>query len=349
MNEIWRTLLWPFSLLYGLVVRLRLWLYRRGTLRTNRLKGVVVSVGNLTAGGTGKTPMVIWLASQLVAAGEAVAVLTRGYRSVELPAGVSGNNSTRLVSDEVLVLESHLGDRVPVGVGKDRYHSGVELERRGVKWFVLDDGFQHLALARDADIVLIDDLDPFGGGLLLPAGRLREPISGLQRADAIVITRSASDPELETELRHYTAAPIFYAKTELLGITRVSPGEPRPATEGERGAKFLAFCGTGNPQAFFEDLERWELAVAGTIRFPDHYAFTQRRVNEIEDFAAERGAKALICTEKDLLNIGGLKFRRFPVFAARIVMRPTDPAGLWKALVETIERREKIGMRDSAG
>jgi tetraacyldisaccharide 4'-kinase len=268
-------------------------------------------------------------------------VLTRGYRSIEMDDGKAGNDSSRPVSDEVLVLESHLGDRVPIGVGKDRFHSGQELARKGVKWFVLDDGFQHLQLGRDADLVLIDDLDPFGSGMLLPAGRLREPISGLRRADAIVITRSSSDPELEQELRHYSSAPIFYATTQLTGITRVFPGEPRPATDSERHLKFLAFCGTGNPPAFFADLESWKLAVAGTISFPDHYRYNQRRINEIEDFAAERKAKALLCTEKDLLMLGGLKFSRFPVFVCRIAMRPTDSAGLWRALVDTIERREK--------
>ncbi|HVB99656.1 MAG TPA: tetraacyldisaccharide 4'-kinase [Candidatus Dormibacteraeota bacterium] len=341
MSEFWRTVLWPFSLVYGLAARARTWLYRHGKLRSRRLDGIVVSVGNLTAGGTGKTPMVIWLAGQLVAAGEAVAVLTRGYRSMEMADGKAKGKSPRQVSDEVLVIESHLGDRVPIGVGKDRYQSGLELERKGVKWFVLDDGFQHFSLARDADLVLIDDTDPFGGGLLLPAGRLREPISGLRRADAIVITRAASDPELERELRHYSSAPIFYAQTELLRITRIFPGAPRPATDAERSAKFLAFCGTGNPGAFFADLKRWGLTVAGSIRFPDHYRYTQRRINEMEDFAADRNAKAMLCTEKDLLNFGGLKFSRFPVFTCRIAMRPADPAGLWRALVETIERRGK--------
>lgn len=341
MNRIARALLWPFSLLYGLAVRLRLLLYSRGILRTRLLEAVVVSVGNLTAGGTGKTPMVIWLATQLVEDGKSVAVLTRGYRSVELPAAASGSGSTRRVSDEVFVIESHLGDRVPIGVGKDRYQSGMELERKGVEWFVLDDGFQHLDLGRDADLVLIDHLDPFGGGLLLPAGRLREPVSGLRRADAIVITRTESDPQLEVKLRQYSSAPVFYATTEFLGLTHVLPGESRPATEDERGAKFLAFCATGNPNAFFADLARWNLVVAGSMPFPDHYRFTQQRIDEIEDFAAERSAEALLCTEKDLLNFGGLKFTRFPVFACRIAMRPTDPAGLRRALAEAIRRHGK--------
>ncbi|MDE3136203.1 MAG: tetraacyldisaccharide 4'-kinase [Acidobacteriota bacterium] len=339
MRELWKSLLWPFSLLFRLGVWIRLLLYRWGIFKQQRLDGIVVSVGNLTAGGTGKTPMVIWLASQLASAGQKVAVLTRGYRSVELPADLDPEKKARQVSDEVVVMESHLGDRVPIGIGKDRYRAGRELEQKGVKWFVLDDGFQHLHLARDADVVLVDGIDPFGGGLLLPAGKLREPISSLRRADVVVITRTDSDPLLEKELRRRTAAPIFYAQTELLNLMRVFPGAPRQANDRERGANFYAFCATGNPAAFFGDLNRWGLAVAGTAQFPDHYRFTQRRINELEQFAEEMGAKAMICTEKDLLNLGGLKFSKFPVFSCRIAMRPADPAGLWKTLVEIIERR----------
>lgn len=340
LSEIWKSMLWPFSLVFGLVVRIRVLLYRRGILKQQRLDAVVVSVGNITVGGTGKTPMVIWLANHLAAAGQPVAVLTRGYRSVELPADPDPEQmKARQVSDEVIVMESHLGDRVPIGMGKDRYRAGRELEQEGVKWFVLDDGFQHLQLARDVDLVLVDGIDPFGGGLLLPAGKLREPISSLRRADVVVITRTAHDDALEKELRRRTPAPIFFAQTELLSLMRVSPGAPRPANDRERGLKFYAFCATGNPPAFFADLERWGLPVAGTAQFPDHYRFTQRRINELEEFAKDMGAKAMICTEKDLLNLGGLKFNRFPAFTCRIAMRPTDPGGLWGALVEVIERR----------
>jgi tetraacyldisaccharide 4'-kinase len=340
MSELGRSLLWPFSLLYRLAVSMRLRLYRLGILRQKRLGGYVVSVGNLTTGGTGKTPMVIWLAGQLAAAGETVGILTRGYRGVVAPGdGKPGTGNPRRVSDEVVVLESHLGDRVAIGVGADRYRSGRELEGQGVKWFVLDDGFQHLQLARDADLVMVDASDPFGGDMLLPAGRLREPLSALERADAIVITRAKATPELEARLRHYTPAPIFYAQTELLAVIRIAPGEPRPATPSERAGRFLAFCATGNPQAFFDDLGRWGLQVAGTVRFPDHYRYTQRRVNELGDFAKEMGADAMVCTEKDMLNLGGLQFSRFPVFACRIALRPADAGALWQAMLETIERR----------
>ena len=210
-----RTILSPLASAYSGVVRLRAQAYRNGLFRTNRLKGTVISVGNLTVGGTGKTPMVMWLAERLVRDGKRPAILTRGYRG--------GNQSdTRGVpeSDEVALFRERLGARVQLGVGKDRYASGKTLERHGAEWFILDDGFQHLSLQRDANIVLIDGTDPFGEGRLLPAGRLREPKSALGRADVVVITRVEHAPAVETVVRRFTQAPIFYARTKLEAILR---------------------------------------------------------------------------------------------------------------------------------
>src|SRR3989454_7680385 len=181
-------LLWPASLVFEVIVRLRGWCYRRGVFKQRRLRGVVISVGNLTVGGTGKTPMVLWIAERLIAEGKPVGILTRGYRGGR-PAGGGG----KLGGDEGALLRERLRRKARFGIGADRYRKGLMLERHGVEWFVLDDGFQHLRLARDADIVLIDATDPFGGGFLLPAGRLREPKSSLSRADIVVVTRSEQD------------------------------------------------------------------------------------------------------------------------------------------------------------
>jgi len=337
-----RWLLLPLAWVYGAAVRVRAWLYRAGWRRQRRLPGMVLSVGNLTVGGTGKTPMVIWLADQLARAGEPVGVLTRGYRSV-LIAPADGSGTPRPVSDETLVLESHLGDRVRIGIGADRYRTGCALAAEGVRWFVLDDGFQHLALARDADLVLVDASDPFGGGVLLPAGRLREPPTALARADLIVITRSEGAPELEARLRRYSRAPIFYARTRLAGLLRLQPEPAQPATADDERRAFVAFCATGNPAAFFADLERWKFRTVGRVSFPDHFRFGPRQVRELEAFAAARGASALVCTEKDILNLAGLRFEQFPLFVCRIVMEPTEPAALWQAILGAIERRRGAG------
>src|SRR5579859_3965253 len=172
-----RTLLWPLSLLYGAAVRARAWMYQKGWLKQKRLKGTVVSVGNLTVGGTGKTPMVIWLAEKFLAEGKRVAILSRGY-------GGSGGTS-----DEIELMRERLRGRALFGVGKNRYDAGQRLEAEGVDIFLLDDGFQHLQLARDVDLVLVDRLQAQSNEKLLPAGRLREPSSALNRADLVVYTR----------------------------------------------------------------------------------------------------------------------------------------------------------------
>lgn len=205
-----QTLFWPLTLPYGATARLRASLYRRGLLRQRRLEGIVISVGNLTTGGTGKTPMVLWIAERLLADGRFPGILMRGYRGETGPSGVT--------SDELRLLQARLGQRVQFGVGPDRFARGRELAARGVDWFVLDDGFQHFPLARDVDIVLIDATNPFGGGFLLPAGRLREPRSALARADLIVITRSDHAPAVEAVIRRDSDAPIFYAAPHLESV-----------------------------------------------------------------------------------------------------------------------------------
>ena len=200
----WLRLLWPLSLLYSLIVRAKAWCYARGIFRKRKLPGTVISVGNLTVGGTGKTPMVLAIAERLAQEGKHAAILTRGYRGTA-DAGASGVPQ----SDEVALLRERLAGKVQLGVGADRYKSGMVLAKHGIDWFVLDDGFQHLKLSRDADVVLVDATDPFGGGMVLPAGRLREPLSALRRADIVVITRSvqAPSPAIEAIIRRHTSSP----------------------------------------------------------------------------------------------------------------------------------------------
>jgi len=171
------TLLWPLTLSYETVTRIRSAAYNKGVLGKRRLDGVVISVGNLTVGGTGKTPMVLWIAQRLLAEGKKAGILTRGYRGKPAAKEAAGDGSKggQSTSDEVQLLAARLGDGVAFGVGANRFAKGKELSARGVNWFVLDDGFQHRRLARDVDIVLIDATNPFGGGHLLPSGRLREP------------------------------------------------------------------------------------------------------------------------------------------------------------------------------
>jgi len=342
LHPIWRAILWPFSMLFAAAVLARAALYRVGILPRRRLAGIVISVGNLTAGGTGKTPMVIWLARRIAASGGRVGILTRGYRSVTVPAtggGPSAPDGLERTSDEIVVLRSHLGDQAQIGVGANRYREGRRFEAQGIEWFVLEDGFQHLQLARDADIVLIDASAPFDSGRLLPAGRLREPRSALARADILVITRSDAAPALETVLARYTAAPIFYAQTELLELLRIHPEPVGRASENERNRRLFAFCAIGNPDAFFHDLRRWGINVAGEASFPDHHLYSQRNADELGQYAQQVNARGLVCTEKDILNFRNLSFHDCPVYVCRIALRPADPDRFWQAVVSIVDRK----------
>jgi tetraacyldisaccharide 4'-kinase len=331
-----QSLLSPLALTYDGVVRLRAWLYERGLFRTRRLDGTVISVGNLTVGGTGKTPMVLWLAERLACEGHRPAILTRGYRGEAQ--GDQGGNPT---SDEVALLRERLGARVQLGVGKDRYASGRTLERHGAKWFILDDGFQHLALARDVDIVLIDASDPFGGGRLLPAGRLREPRAALARADVVVITRADRAPAVESIVRRFTQAPIFYARTKLEAVLRL-PALQVPLPDGALAtAKFFAFCGIGNARAFFDDLTLWGVQVNDRRAFGDHHRYAAAEVERLERDAVRAGAEAMICTEKDVFNLRDVPFKNLPAYACRIGLAIHDPDGFWAAVMACAQQRHR--------
>ena len=326
------SLLWPLTLPYGAATHLRARAYRTGLLRPKRLDGVVISVGNLTAGGTGKTPMVLWIAQRLVAEGKKAGILTRGYHGHESPGGRT--------SDEVELLRARLGDRVLFGVGADRFARGRELSQRGVDWFILDDGLQHLQLARGVDIVLIDATNPFGGGHLLPAGRLREPRSALGRANMIVITRSDYAPALEAVIRRETDAPIFYARTVLDSIDLLSGSAP--AGSDARDRKLFAACGIGNPKAFVEDLANWGLSVVGHAFFADHHRFSSTDIEMIEQKAKTAGAVALACTEKDLFNLTGVT-PAMDLFVCRISLRIAKEDEFWATLMQIAEIRRQPG------
>lgn len=295
LHPLLRTLLWPLSLLYGAVVQVRVWMYQKGWFKQKRLKGTVFSVGNLTVGGTGKTPMVIWLAEKFLAEGKRVAILSRGYR---------GSNGT---SDEVELMKFRLQGRVAFGVGKDRWSEGRRLEsQQAIDIFLLDDGFQHLQLARDLDILLIDASRPMQKEGMLPAGRLREPLSAMGRANLVVFTRTETVPG--TSEADGAQFPVFSASTRLLGFRRYGGGMQLHSREEIGAGPLLAFCGLGNPDAFFRDLQTWGLPICCQTIFADHHSYSQRDVLSIEEAGNRAGAKAFVTTEKDAQNLTGLKF-----------------------------------------
>jgi tetraacyldisaccharide 4'-kinase len=323
-----QALVWPLTLPYGSVARLRARAYATGLLRTKRLDARVISVGNLTVGGTGKTPMVLWIAQRLLQEGKKTGILTRGYRGTAGPDGPT--------SDEAQLLKARLGDRIAMGVGADRYARGLELAGRGVDWIILDDGFQHLQLARDADIVLIDATNPFGGGRLLPAGFMREPKTALRRADAIVITRSSRALAVEAAVRRETNVPIFYARAQLDSVRLVKPGASEDAVASARERRWFAFCGVGNPAAFVSDLREWGFLVCGPRFFRDHHRYTQSEMDDLGKQARAAGADGLLCSEKDRFNLGSVQ--SFPLETAycRISLKVDRADEFWGEVSTTV-------------
>lgn len=294
---------------YGLGVRLR---NRRLNLpdRTFAAGVPVISVGNLTTGGTGKTPVVAWIVNRLRDTGCRPAILSRGYRSLDGSA-----------NDEKLLLD-RLCPGVPHVQNPDRVAGAREATGGGSEVLVLDDGFQHRRLRRDVDVVLIDALNPWGYGHLLPRGLLREPKQGLRRASMVLITRAdlieapALD-DLRRKVARYTSAPILdsaFRPTSLVEAT----GTTTPLTD-LRNRGVLAFCGIGNPEGFRCTLAALNarLGAASLLTFPDHHHYTAADLARIAARARTAGAQLLVTTEKDLVKlpamIGGL-----PVRAVRI-------------------------------
>jgi tetraacyldisaccharide 4'-kinase len=310
-----RFVLWPFAMLYGTVVRFRVWFYETGIFKEQRLRKPVISVGNLTLGGTGKTPMVIWLAEKLLAEGKRVAILSRGYRG------------TGKTSDEIELMKFRLKGRVQFGVGKDRLVQGRRLED-SVDVLLLDDGYQHLRLARDVNILLMDAVRPLGNERLLPAGRLREPVSAMDRADILIITRTGTSPDTEAAIAKLESFPVFAAKTKLLGFRKLGGDAPLLSPEQMTAeGPFYVFCGIGNPAAFLLDLENWKLSIVGKEAFADHHQYSDGEIHELLDAARELEARALVTTEKDVQNMAGVDPIEMPIYVAVIEMDfPNEPA-----------------------
>ncbi|MDH4202688.1 MAG: tetraacyldisaccharide 4'-kinase [Phycisphaerae bacterium] len=290
-----RLLLRGVALIYGLAVRLRNLGYRWGILRSHAAGVPVISIGNITAGGTGKTPLVIWLCNYLQNKGIRCSILTRGYKTQ------SGD-----ISDEpALLAKSCEGTSVVINPNRlAGAHKAVSVHQ--AQAIVMDDGFQHRKLWRDLDIVAVDATCPFGYGRILPAGLLREPISGLARASAVVITRAdqvsgeALDAIEQHTRRYVPTIPI--AKTVHKLSHAVSYPNQVIGLEELRSRKVYAFCGIGNPQAFFDSLKRNTIALCGTKTFDDHHAYTRADVEQIFTEAAACGATVILCTQKDWIK-----------------------------------------------
>ena len=335
-----RVVLRQFSYLYGAVVQLRLSLFHWGILRPHTLGCQVLSVGNLTVGGTGKTPVVEAFARALQQRGRKVAILSRGYKKRNPPLGrrfrqaLSGRPADPLVvsdgrrllldsaigGDEPFMLASNLPE-VAVIVGKDRVRSGqYAIRKLGCDTLILDDGFQYLALKHRMDIVLVDRTNPFGNRRLLPRGILREPIRNIRRAGFIFITKSNGDgaEALREDLRRMNPeaeiSECRHCARHLEGVfTRV-----RHPLDDLRGRDVAAVSGIAMPKSFEDELARLGARVRYHKRYTDHHRYTQQEIIDVINRGIERDATAVITTEKDAVRFPRMDRCDLPVLFLRV-------------------------------
>ncbi len=322
--SILRYLAAPLAPLYGVVVRARNRSFDAHPERAARLAVPVVSVGNLSTGGTGKTPLTLFLAEGLAATGWPNAVLSRGYggrRNVD-PMSVEPASDPRQTGDEPLLLARRLGPQRVV-VGRQRQAAALRAlsQRPGLRCLLLDDGFQHRALHRDLDLLVLDGVRRWGNGRMLPLGDLREPMEGVARAHALVVTRAARVPD-RAEIEawwalHGSGGPIFWVNFVLGGLRRLDTGESAALPLADQGPAF-AWCGLGHPEAFYADLLLAGQAWTGTHSFPDHHVPSPADLGRLQALARAEGASWLVCTEKDAVKLGPDHARalELPLFVA---------------------------------
>jgi tetraacyldisaccharide 4'-kinase len=334
------------SWLFNCVVQLRLWLYRKRIFRDHPLGCLVVAVGNLTVGGTGKTPVVEKFARALRDRGRKVAILSRGYKSKAPPFwkkawyGITHTDEPppRVVSDgqNIFLDSEQAGDEpymlarnlpgVVVLVDKNRVKAGAyAIKRFGCDTLVLDDGFQYLALKGRLNLLLVDKTNPFGNGHLLPRGILREPVKHLRRANYIFLTKSDGrrDADLEALIaRHKPGADVIECahKPQYLQRMDAKRGEAagREPLAWLKGRRVLAFSGIATPESFEKFLRDLGALLVGRERYLDHYRYTPEDLDELYDAAERERAECLVTTEKDAVRISDAAGSPLPVYYLRL-------------------------------
>lgn len=345
MNRVASIALAPLSGIYEALVRSGNTLYSRDFFRVHNVGKPVISVGNLTTGGTGKTPLVEWLARELAYLDRRVCILTRGYRR-ESKGRVLVSNGQEILADvtqagdEALLLAENLKERAAVVCDADRV-AAAQWASENLKSdvFLLDDGFQHQRIARDLNIVTIDATNPWGNGMLLPAGILREPRSALARADCAVVTR-AEDPaqaeRIQTEIQ--ALAPevaILLSRMTIKGWQPVNDSARLTSTDGLKNLRAAAFCGIGNPESFFSLLRGHEFDLRFTRALRDHFSYAQTDLYRIAEAARTHDAQVLLTTSKDAVKLRSLNIS-LPCYAVEIQIEIAQPETLRRLIFKAI-------------
>lgn len=310
----------PLSGLYRAVVNARNTLHDRHLIPSRHLQGPVVSIGNLSVGGSGKTPFVILLGELLKARGVKFDVLSRGYgRKTKGVMQVDPSGLARDFGDEPLLIARRL--EVPVVLGEDRYLAGEFAEKNyGPQLHLLDDGFQHRSLARDFDIVLVTADDSRDS--LLPSGRLREPLTSLRRADAVVLTAGAAPESFPLD-----GKLVWRVRRGIL--PQNVPSRP------------VAFCGIARPQNFMLQLRKAGIEPAAEAVYRDHHAYTERDVRELLALNTKSQADGFVTTEKDAINLGGYFSALAPIAVVPVKMELADAANAVDTMLRIVDERKK--------
>lgn len=305
-----RLALWCATPIYGFAVSYRNRQFDSGSREVESVGARVISIGNVTTGGTGKTPMVIWACHLLQQHKIDVAIVSRGYGS-----------QNGQPNDEAMELKNRL-PAVPHVQDPDRVAAARRcIAEHAVETIVLDDGFQHRRLGRDLDVVLVDASNPFGYGHLIPRGLLREPLSSLRRADAIVVTRCDRVDSKQAELIRdrieiESAAPIAFAKTKATSLIQFDGNEI--AIDEAAAGGWFAFSAIGNPDAFETSLVELNFNIMNSRRFRDHHHFSEIELQEMAAAAKDSGADRMVCTHKDLVKVGRSKIDDLELFALKV-------------------------------
>lgn len=321
----------PFSPLYSILMTVRQNLYRRGILRVHKLPVPVISVGNLTMGGTGKTPTVAYIATLLKDLGHRPAIVSRGYggkagKPINL---VSDGNNVLMTAyeagDEPLMLAEKLPG-IPMLTGKIRLHPcRYAIEKLQCDSLILDDGFQHLAIARDINLVLFNATTLAGNSRVFPGGELREPVSALHRSDAFLLTgvdeanRPRGERFADLLRKRFPDKPVFFSS---LACAPLVADPPAPSLTPEPHPLY-AFCAIAHPNRFFSTLAAAGVDLAGSSTFPDHHPYRQTDIDELCRSAGKLGAKGLVTTEKDKVKLGSLQID-LPLYTLKTRLQPEE-------------------------
>ena len=353
MNRAATVALAPLSSFYGVAMKARRALYQRGLLRVHNAGAPVISVGNITVGGTGKTPLVQWIADDLARNKRRVCILTRGYGRHSSGNRVIVSNGSEILcdadeaGDEAFLLAESLKDRAAVICDADRVAAArwtVDNLKSDV--FILDDGFQNLRIARSLNLVTIDATNPWGNRRLLPAGILREPVGELTRADCVVITR-VDDPnraeELQREIERLSEGRrVFRSRMRILRLRPLQEksDDDRTLIVGKevRSSSVAAFCGIGNPQSFFAQLRRDGYKLCHTQTFRDHHIYKQTDIDRVVRESISHGAQTLLTTAKDEVKLRSLRLD-LPCYAVDIEIEIDEKEKLSTLIEEAIRKR----------